>query len=40
MSQSLEGIDDPTSDGWGDYPLDSVFVRTEARTVSDVVKRN
>jgi len=35
----LEGVDDPISDGWGDYPLDSVFVRTETRTVSDVVHR-
>jgi hypothetical protein len=44
MSKSVsesefEGIDDPTGDGWGDYPLDSVFVRTETRTVSDVVQR-
>jgi hypothetical protein len=25
--------------GWDDYPLDAVFVRTEQRTVSEVVKR-
>jgi hypothetical protein len=35
----VEGIDSPESAGWGDYPLDSVFVRTDARTVRDVVMR-
>jgi len=25
--------------GWGEYPLDAVFVRTETRTVAEVVKR-
>lgn len=34
-----EGLDVEFSDGWGDYPLDAVFVRTETRTVSEVVKR-
>jgi len=29
----------PLSSGWRDYPLDSVFVRKEQRTVSEVVKR-
>lgn len=35
----VEGVDEATSDGWGDYPLDAVFVRTETRTVAEVVKR-
>jgi hypothetical protein len=35
----FEGVENPGGDGWGDYPLDSVFVRTEARTVSSVVER-
>ncbi len=35
----LEGLESPSGDGWGDYPLDSVFVRTETRTVSSVVER-
>lgn len=35
----LEGLDTPHSQGWGDYPLDSVFVRTEQRTVGEVVRR-
>ena len=35
-----EGMDEETgSGGWGDYPLDAVFVRTETRSVSEVVKR-
>jgi hypothetical protein len=34
-----EGVDDPLEAGWGDYPLDAVFVRTEPRTVGDVVDR-
>ncbi len=36
-----EGLDEnaPGSGGWGDYPLDAVFVRTELRSVSEVVKR-
>lgn len=34
-----EGVDDPFDTGWGDYPLDAVFVRTEPRTVGDVVDR-
>lgn len=29
----------PLSSGWKDYPLDSVFVRKEQRTVSEIVKR-
>ena len=38
-ADDVEGIDSPESAGWGDYPLDSVFVRTDARTVRDVVMR-
>lgn len=34
-----EGLDDTREEGWGDYPLDSVFVRNETRTVAEVVKR-
>ncbi len=35
----VDGLDTTTPGGWGDYPLDSVFVRTETRTVGEVVKR-
>jgi len=34
-----EGLDETSGDGWGDYPLDAVFVRTEQRTVGEVVSR-
>lgn len=37
--EEIEGVDDKQGTGWGEYPLDSVFVRTEQRTVSEVVKR-
>ena len=37
--EKIEGIDDPTVEGWGGYPLNAMFVRTEPRTVGDVVKR-
>ena len=39
-SHEIEGLDNAIeTSGWGEYPLDSVFVRTEQRTVSEVVKR-
>lgn len=37
--EELEGIDETESVGWDEYPLNSVFVRTEQRTVIEVVKR-
>src|ERR1700722_9747513 len=39
FDEKPEGLDPVTSDGWGDYPLNAVFVRTETRSVSEVVKR-
>jgi hypothetical protein len=38
-TEDPEGLDNASGDGWGDYPLDAVFVRTEQRTVGEVVKR-
>jgi hypothetical protein len=36
----IEGLDDDaTTSGWADYPLDSVFVRKEERSVAETVKR-
>ncbi len=38
--EEVEGFDGPLPTvGWGEYPLDAVFVRTETRTVTEVVKR-
>jgi Protein of unknown function DUF262 len=41
LAEEIEGLDDPwRGGGWGgDYPLDSVFVRQETRTVGDVLIR-
>lgn len=37
--ENIEGLDRPVGGGWGEYPLDSVFVRQETRTVSEVLDR-
>ena len=37
--EQIEGLDEPRSVGWADYPLDSVFVRSEQRTIGEVVRR-
>lgn len=37
--EEIEGYETTSGDGWGDYPLDAVFVRTEQRTVGEVVGR-
>jgi hypothetical protein len=37
--EKIEGLDQSGSVGWGEYPLDSVFVRTEQRTVREVIRR-
>jgi len=37
--EEIEGLEKTESVGWGDYPLDAVFVRTEQRTIGDIVKR-
>jgi transcriptional regulator with XRE-family HTH domain len=34
-----EGLDTAPAAGWGEYPLDAVFVRTDQRTVREVVRR-
>jgi hypothetical protein len=38
-SDDVEGVEVGTGGGWGDYPLDAVFVRTEPRSVVEVVGR-
>jgi len=39
VAENIEGLDRPIGGGWGEYPLDSVFVRQETRTVSAVLDR-
>ncbi|MCY4210789.1 MAG: DUF262 domain-containing protein [Gammaproteobacteria bacterium] len=38
-SEKIEGLDTGSGTGWGDYPLNSVFIRTATRPVGDVVRR-
>jgi hypothetical protein len=35
----IEGLDDTQSNGWDEYPLDSVFVRKDQRTINEVIAR-
>lgn len=37
--EEIEGYDESPKDDMGDYPLDAVFVRTDQRTVGEVVRR-
>ena len=37
--EDIEGLGKSEDDVWGDYPIDTVLIRTEARTVFDVVRR-
>lgn len=36
---AVSGLDVEESEAWGDYPLDTVFVRKDQRTVRDIVTR-
>ena len=38
-TQMIEGLDEQAPGSWGEYTLDSVFVRNEIRSVSDVIRR-
>ena len=37
--EEIEGLSAPEDTTWGDYPIDTVLIRTETRTVFDVVRR-
>ena len=37
--EEIEGLGEHDDGTWGDYPLDTVLIRTETRTVFDVVRR-
>jgi hypothetical protein len=40
LNEEIEGIPQKGDDtGWGDYPIDTVLIRNENRTVFDVVRR-
>lgn len=35
----IEGLDTSVDTDWGEYAIDSVFVRSESRSVSDIIRR-
>jgi len=37
--EDVEGLESPDELGWGDYPIDTVLIRPETRTVFDIVRR-
>jgi hypothetical protein len=39
VSSEVEGFDETPVGSWGEYSLDSVFVRNEIRSISDVIRR-
>lgn len=38
-SEDVEGLGGDEDSGWGDYPIDTLLIRHEQRTVHDVVRR-
>lgn len=39
MEEEIEGLGDPEDASWGDYPIDTLLIRNENRTVHDVLRR-
>src|SRR6476660_3260982 len=37
--EDIEGLDDAEDASWGDYPIDTMLIRNENRTVHDVLRR-
>jgi hypothetical protein len=37
--EEIEGLDKDEDASWGDYPIDTVLIRNENRTVHDVLRR-
>ncbi|MFO1044152.1 MAG: DUF262 domain-containing protein [Planctomycetaceae bacterium] len=37
--ENIEGLGDPDDSGLGDYPIDTLLIRKETRTIFDVVRR-
>ena len=38
-AEDIEGLGDTEDASWGDYPIDTVLIRNETRTVHDVLRR-
>ena len=39
VEEEIEGLDESEDASWGDYPIDTVLIRNENRTVHDVLRR-
>lgn len=39
VQEDIEGLGEPGDADWGTYPIDTVLVRTENRTIYDVIRR-
>src|SRR5215470_1551363 len=39
VAEDIEGLGDAEDASWGDYPIDTVLIRNETRTVHDVLRR-
>ncbi len=39
IAEEIEGLGGDEDSGWGDYPIDTLLIRHEQRTVHDVVRR-
>src|SRR4051812_13289557 len=37
--EDIEGLADSSDSSWGDYPIDTMLIRNETRTVHDVLRR-
>jgi hypothetical protein len=37
--EEVEGLGEDEDASWGDYPIDTVLIRPESRTVHDVLRR-
>ncbi len=39
INEEIEGLEDKESRAWGDYPIDTLLIRYEQRTVFEVIRR-
>ena len=39
IEEKIEGLGEPDSAAWGDYPIDTLLIRNEQRTIHDVLRR-
>ncbi|MDD9885313.1 MAG: DUF262 domain-containing protein [Gammaproteobacteria bacterium] len=39
IEEQIEGLEDSRAGSWGDYPIDTLLIRNEQRTVHDVLRR-